>query len=414
MKASLSRTNEASLSADFCRRDKKTDEERRLRDTWRKIQREDDWAGLTDPMDPVLRSELIRNGEMAQACYDAFDFDPSSRYCGNPCRVLASKCITSPFRSDVGCWFDEALRTQAVLLEAGFLNIFGIANSRAVSVWTGLDNALRSRSGKTEQRHRVHFTFKRSHWSMHSTWKLWAQGKEMFSTSCPIWSSSKQIKHSPQSSGTAFNLNFGSSQQNDKTCLSRSQVKSRMDEPIDKSKHWGDLEEEEQEEEMDEEELEDDMESVDTLSSRERNPIGLYIKYLKNCSWNSVVNHTHIHRVDISLQPEELEAMYEEVREEERNYAIGQRTSVTWSPRCKKYIRYESCKHDKSQGKKPHWFSVSHGSHYTLHLKRNKTNSRNKEEEQKLCHAVLAANHFMCMGANKELKKTKIFYNFNW
>uniref|UniRef100_A0A0D3D8X9 Uncharacterized protein n=1 Tax=Brassica oleracea var. oleracea TaxID=109376 RepID=A0A0D3D8X9_BRAOL len=92
---------------------------------WRKIQREDDWAGLTDPMDPVLRSELIRYGEMAQACYDAFDFDPSSRYCGNPCRVLASKCITSPFRSDVGCWFDEALRTQAVLLEAGFLNIFG-------------------------------------------------------------------------------------------------------------------------------------------------------------------------------------------------------------------------------------------------------------------------------------------------
>ncbi|CAN6818769.1 unnamed protein product [Brassica oleracea] len=42
---------------------------------------------------------------------------------------------------------------------------------------------------------------------------------------------------------------------------------SSKDEPIDKSKHWGDLEEEEQEEEMDEEELEDGMESVDTLSS---------------------------------------------------------------------------------------------------------------------------------------------------
>ncbi|CAF2026240.1 hypothetical protein HID58_077966 [Brassica napus] len=42
------------------------------------------------------------------------------------------------------------------------------------------------------------------------------------------------------------------------------------DEPIDKSKLWGDLEEEEeeeQEEEMDEEELEDGMESVYTLSS---------------------------------------------------------------------------------------------------------------------------------------------------
>ncbi|WZZ12954.1 hypothetical protein YC2023_106043 [Brassica napus] len=42
-----------------------------------------------------------------------------------------------------------------------------------------------------------------------------------------------------------------------------------------------------------------------------------------------------------------------------------------------------------SDKRKPHWFSVSHGSHYTLHLKRNKTNSRNKEEEQILCHAVL-------------------------
>lgn len=67
--------------------------------------------------------------------------------------------------------------------------------------------------------------------------------------------------------------------------------------------------------------------------------------------------------MDISLQPEELEAnkcifefnknikaiekivlltlptfliffgRYEEAREEERNYAISQRTSVTWSPR---------------------------------------------------------------------------------
>uniref|UniRef100_A0A1J3K3Y7 Phospholipase A1-Igamma2, chloroplastic n=1 Tax=Noccaea caerulescens TaxID=107243 RepID=A0A1J3K3Y7_NOCCA len=114
--SALSRTNDASLSAvisrlererqglvdetegvgvicggveqwitaeDFRRRDKKAEEERRLRDTWREIQGEDDWAGLLDPMDPVLRSELIRYGEMAQACYDAFDFDPASRYCGS-------------------------------------------------------------------------------------------------------------------------------------------------------------------------------------------------------------------------------------------------------------------------------------------------------------------------------------------
>lgn len=51
-------------------------------DCWREIHGENDWVGL---MDPVLRSELIRYGEMAQACYDAFDYDPFSKYCGS-CR----------------------------------------------------------------------------------------------------------------------------------------------------------------------------------------------------------------------------------------------------------------------------------------------------------------------------------------
>ncbi|KAJ1262721.1 hypothetical protein BS78_09G131600 [Paspalum vaginatum] len=61
---------------------------------WREIHGCDDWAGLLDPMDPLLRSELIRYGELAQACYDAFDYDPSSRYCGSckyPRRELFSR-----------------------------------------------------------------------------------------------------------------------------------------------------------------------------------------------------------------------------------------------------------------------------------------------------------------------------------
>ncbi|XP_044974396.1 phospholipase A1-Igamma1, chloroplastic-like isoform X2 [Hordeum vulgare subsp. vulgare] len=50
---------------------------------WREIHGSEDWAGLLDPMDPLLRSELIRYGELAQACYDAFDYDLASRYCGS-------------------------------------------------------------------------------------------------------------------------------------------------------------------------------------------------------------------------------------------------------------------------------------------------------------------------------------------
>ncbi|GJW33687.1 phospholipase A1-Igamma3, chloroplastic [Tanacetum coccineum] len=33
-------------------------------------------------MNSHLRSEIIRYGEFAQACYDSFDFDPRSKYCG--------------------------------------------------------------------------------------------------------------------------------------------------------------------------------------------------------------------------------------------------------------------------------------------------------------------------------------------
>lgn len=64
--------------------------ERRLSDVWREVHGEGDWVGLLDPMDPLLRSELIRYGEMAQACYDAFDFDPFSKYCGS-CRFTRGK-----------------------------------------------------------------------------------------------------------------------------------------------------------------------------------------------------------------------------------------------------------------------------------------------------------------------------------
>ncbi|KAG6503999.1 phospholipase A1-Igamma1, chloroplastic-like [Zingiber officinale] len=56
---------------------------RGLADRWREIHGRDDWAGLLDPMDPLLRSELIRYGEFSQACYDAFDYDPVSRFCGS-------------------------------------------------------------------------------------------------------------------------------------------------------------------------------------------------------------------------------------------------------------------------------------------------------------------------------------------
>ncbi|KAH9299359.1 hypothetical protein KI387_031041 [Taxus chinensis] len=65
---------------------------RKLSDAWGEVQGSNNWDGMLDPMDPLLRSELIKYGEFAQACYDAFDSDPYSSYCGtckyNPATLL--------------------------------------------------------------------------------------------------------------------------------------------------------------------------------------------------------------------------------------------------------------------------------------------------------------------------------------
>ncbi|XP_072970606.1 galactolipase DONGLE, chloroplastic-like [Typha angustifolia] len=50
-----------------------------LPSTWREIQGSDDWRGLIDPLNPLLRSELVRYGEFVAACYDAFDLDVTSK-----------------------------------------------------------------------------------------------------------------------------------------------------------------------------------------------------------------------------------------------------------------------------------------------------------------------------------------------
>ncbi|CAL4972628.1 unnamed protein product [Urochloa decumbens] len=48
---------------------------------WRQVQGCDDWAGLLEPgaVHPVLRAEVARYGDLVDACYKAFDLDPSSR-----------------------------------------------------------------------------------------------------------------------------------------------------------------------------------------------------------------------------------------------------------------------------------------------------------------------------------------------
>ncbi|XP_044468340.1 phospholipase A1-Igamma3, chloroplastic-like [Mangifera indica] len=58
------------------------EEEKPLNEMWKEIQGSNNWEGLLDPMNSHLRREIIRYGEFSQACYDSFDFDPHSKYCG--------------------------------------------------------------------------------------------------------------------------------------------------------------------------------------------------------------------------------------------------------------------------------------------------------------------------------------------
>lgn len=73
-----------------------------LSESWKEIQGLNNWDGLIDPtMNPHLRREIIRYGELAQACYDSFDFDPHSKYCGT-CKYHPSQLFEKLNMSQTG------------------------------------------------------------------------------------------------------------------------------------------------------------------------------------------------------------------------------------------------------------------------------------------------------------------------
>ncbi|KAJ7549287.1 hypothetical protein O6H91_07G047700 [Diphasiastrum complanatum] len=64
----------------------------KLSHKWRCIQGANDWKNLLDPLDPILKAEIIKYGEFAQLCYDAFDYDSHSDFCGS-CRFNPKKLL---------------------------------------------------------------------------------------------------------------------------------------------------------------------------------------------------------------------------------------------------------------------------------------------------------------------------------
>ncbi|CAO2161363.1 unnamed protein product [Urochloa humidicola] len=106
---------------------------------WREIHGSNNWEGLLDPIDDVLRAELIRYGEFAQATYDSFDYDRFSPYSGS-CRYPAET-----FFHDVGLGGSGYEVSRYLYATCNTLKLPNFGNPKHKSV--AADDKLWSESG---------------------------------------------------------------------------------------------------------------------------------------------------------------------------------------------------------------------------------------------------------------------------
>ena len=111
-------------------RELKQDDKPPLRDVWEEIHGCNNWEGLLDPMSPILREEIIRYGEFAQACYDSFDFDPHSKYCGT-CKYQGAHFFQKLGMADLGYQISRYLYATSNINLPNFFQ-----KSKMSSVWS--------------------------------------------------------------------------------------------------------------------------------------------------------------------------------------------------------------------------------------------------------------------------------------
>ncbi|OMO81734.1 Lipase, class 3 [Corchorus capsularis] len=106
------------------------EDERPLSQIWKEIQGFNNWDGLLDPINPHLRREIIRYGEFAQACYDSFDFDPHSKYCGS-CKYQGAHFFEKLGMADRGYQISRYLYATSDINLPNFFQ-----KSKLSSVWS--------------------------------------------------------------------------------------------------------------------------------------------------------------------------------------------------------------------------------------------------------------------------------------
>lgn len=106
------------------------EDKRPLSEIWKEIQGINNWEGLTDPLNSHLRKEIIRYGEFAQSCYDSFDFDPHSKYCGT-CKYQCPHFFENMDMADRGYKISRYLYATSNVNLPNFFN-----KSKMSSVWS--------------------------------------------------------------------------------------------------------------------------------------------------------------------------------------------------------------------------------------------------------------------------------------
>ncbi|KAJ8547012.1 hypothetical protein K7X08_010598 [Anisodus acutangulus] len=89
---------------------------------WREVQGSKNWENLVDPLDSLLREEIIRYGEFVAACYDAFDLNPNSR------RYLNSKYGKRRMLSEVGLG-ESGYQVTKYIYATPDINVFSIGGN---------------------------------------------------------------------------------------------------------------------------------------------------------------------------------------------------------------------------------------------------------------------------------------------
>ncbi|XAR71115.1 Phospholipase A(1) [Bertholletia excelsa] len=104
---------------------------------WRDVQGCNNWQGIVEPLDPLLRHEIVRYGEFVKACYKTFDLDPTSHRYLN-CKHGKRNLLREVGLEDSGYEVTKYIYATPPVTTANIINNFNNhKNSNSIPRWIG-------------------------------------------------------------------------------------------------------------------------------------------------------------------------------------------------------------------------------------------------------------------------------------